>query len=379
MAARKLLGGLRRRGHLAVAAVIALVATLLVSGVVTAAHADPDPATAGRGRPSPTPTGSPTPPSLSPADGSYIEGTVKVAAVPAAAGDSVTELAVDGAALNATRTVGVSRLRFDVGSNSTEARYHNYVLVNGVYRSDIGDLVNERGTIEIPNEHLVKGENTIEIFAGTIQSSCGTNYDDFVLSDVGLELLGEVADGEDNPYTLSFGDGNCGSNTALLKQATLKFFVKGDPQGTTGLATDLDTTTLANGEHAITAKAASGATVKHTVTVNNAPAGRPGCCPRTARWWHAPRRSTRPCRPPAGAASRPSPSTARNPPRRPPWATVRRRSASTWARTRSTTSTTTSCSSTASASTWEAPGPAGASRSPFPPGSWCRGTTRSRS
>ncbi|MBE3008539.1 metallophosphoesterase [Microbispora sp. NEAU-D428] len=261
------------------AAVIALVATLLVSGVVTAAHADPDPVTAGRGRPSPTPTGSPTPPALSPADGSYIEGTVKVAAVPAAAGDSVTELAVDGAALNATRTVGVSRLRFDVGSNSTEARYHNYVLVNGVYRSDIGDLVNERATIEIPNEHLVKGENTIEIFAGTIQSSCGTNYDDFVLSDVGLELLGEVADGEDNPYTLSFGDGNCGSNTALLKQATLKFFVKGDPRGTTGLATDLDTTTLANGEHAVTAKAASGATVKHTVTVNNAPAGAPRLLP----------------------------------------------------------------------------------------------------
>nr|WP_191910106.1 metallophosphoesterase [Microbispora cellulosiformans] len=270
---------MRRRGRLAAAVVIAMVATLLAGAVVTAAHADPGPAKAGQGRPSPAPTGSPTPPTLSPAGGSYLEGMVKVAAVPAAAGDSVTKLAVDGGALNATRTVGVSRLRFDVGSNSTEARYHNYVLVNGAYRTDIGDLVNERATIEIPNEHLVKGENTIEIFAGTVQSSCGTNYDDFVLSDVGLELLGEVADGEDNPYTLSFGDGNCGSNTALLKQAALKFFVKGDPQGTTGLAADLDTTTLANGEHAITATTASGATVKNAVTVNNAPAGAPRLTP----------------------------------------------------------------------------------------------------
>ncbi|MFJ2031771.1 metallophosphoesterase [Streptosporangium sp. NPDC087985] len=256
-----------------------MVATLLVSGIVTAAHADPDSGKADRGRPSPTPTSSPSPPALSPAGGSYLEGTVKVAAVPTAAGDSVTELAIDGVALKATRTVGVSKLRFDVGSNSTEARYHNYVLVNGAYRSDIGDHVNEQATIEIPNEHLVKGENTIEIFAGAIQTSCGLNYDDFVLSDVSLELLGEVADGEDNPYTLSFGDGNCGSNTSLLKQAKLIFFVQGDPQGTTGLTSDVDTTTLANGEHAITAKTAAGATVKNGVTVNNAPAGAPRLLP----------------------------------------------------------------------------------------------------
>ncbi|MBF8184988.1 metallophosphoesterase [Nonomuraea sp. K274] len=248
-----------------------------MSSLVTAAYADPG--TAERGRPSPAPTGSPSPPALTPADGSYLEGSTKVAAVPAAAGDSVTKLDVDGTALDATRTVGVSRLGFDVGSNSTEARYHNYVLVNGAYRSDIGDHVNERATVEIPNEHLVKGENTVEIVVGTITSSCGVNHDDFVLSDVGLELLGEVADGEDNPYTFSFGDGNCGSNTSLLTRATLKFFVLSDPQGTTGLAADLDTTTLANGEHAITATTAAGVTVKHTVTVNNAPAGAPRLLP----------------------------------------------------------------------------------------------------
>ncbi|GGL06018.1 hypothetical protein Sme01_55990 [Sphaerisporangium melleum] len=254
---------------------------LLISGATTTAYADPAPGDQDRGRPTPAPTSTqaPAPPTLIPADGAYLEGTAKVAAVPATAGDSVTKLAVDATPLEATRTLGVSRLAFDVGSNSTEAQYHSHVLVNGAYRSDIGDHVNERAIMEIPNEHLVKGENTIEIVVGTIQGSCGVNYDDFVLSDVGLELLGEVADGEENPYTLSFGDGSCGSNTSLLTRATLKFFVQSDPRGTTGLTADLDTAKLANGEHAITATTAAGVTVEHTVTVNNAPAGAPRLTP----------------------------------------------------------------------------------------------------
>lgn len=252
-------------------ATTAAVAVLLVSSLASAAYADP-------ARPSPTPTTTPSLPTLTPADGAYLEGTTKVAAVPTAAGDSVTKLAVDGAALNATRTVGVSKLRFDVGSNSTESVYGNHVLVNG-YRIEIGNHVNERATLDVPNEHLVKGENTVEIVVGTTTTSCGTNYDDFVLSDVGLELLGEVADGEDNPYTFSFGDGSCGTNTSLLKRATLKFFILGDPQGTTGLSADVDTTTLANGEHAITATTTAGTSVKHTVNVNNAPAGAPRLLP----------------------------------------------------------------------------------------------------
>ncbi|WP_285774867.1 metallophosphoesterase [Microtetraspora sp. NBRC 13810] len=250
-----------------------------MSSLVTAAHADPGPEERDRGRPRPAPTGTTAPPALTPATGSYLEGTAKVAATPATAGDSVTRLAVDGTPLDATRTLGVSRLSFDVGSNSTEAQYHSYVLVNGDHRTDIGDHVNERATIEIPNEHLVKGENTVEIVVGAIQTSCGLNYDDYVLSDVGLELLGEVADGEENPYTFSFGDGSCGTNTSLLKRATLTFFVQSDPQGTTGLTADLDTTTLSNGEHALSATTAAGVTVKNTVTVNNAPAGAPKLLP----------------------------------------------------------------------------------------------------
>ncbi|GAA2206509.1 hypothetical protein GCM10009850_019670 [Nonomuraea monospora] len=263
------------RGRLAIAATLT---ALLVNTLVTAAHADPEQQE--RGRPSPTPTTSQNPPVLTPADGSYLEGTVKAAAVPVTAGDSVTKLAVDDAAIEgATRTVGVSKLAFDVGSSSTEAIYHSYVLVNGAYKAEIGNYVSQRATLDIPNEHLVKGENTVEIVVGAISSSCGTNYDDFVLSDVGLELLGEIADGEDNPYTLSFGDGSCGTNTTLLKRATLKFFTQSDPQGTTGLAADVDTTKLANGPHVLSATTAAGVTVKHAVTVNNAPAGAPRLLP----------------------------------------------------------------------------------------------------
>ena len=123
--------------------------------------------------------------------------------------------------------------------------------------------MSERVELEVPNEYLVTGENTVEVVVGTINTDCGVNHDDFVLSDFTLEPLGETADGEENEYTYSFGDGSCGTNTSLLLRAELSFFVQGDPQGTTGLSADLDTTTLANGAHTIEARTASGDTTAH--------------------------------------------------------------------------------------------------------------------
>lgn len=258
----------------------ALTALVLLAGNITVAYADTGTDQRATDKTDSSSENATTLPTLTPGDGTYLEGTQKVVATPTQAGDSVTTVAVDGQTIDAEKTVGVSRLSFDVGSNSTEARYQNYVLVNGEYRANIGDLVNERGTIEIPNEHLVKGENKIQFFAGTVETSCGTNHDDFVLSDIELTLLGEVADGEENEYTYSFGDGNCGSNSTLLTEASLSFFVLGDPQGTTGLHSDLDTTKLSNGEHAITATTISRKTVTNKVTVNNAPAGAPRLLPK---------------------------------------------------------------------------------------------------
>lgn len=257
----------------------ALSALLLVSGTL-ASSAYAETGTSDRG---PTPghaqPASTSLPTLTPGEGAYLEGTERVESTPTLADDSVTRLSVDGTSVAAERTVGVSRFGFDVGSNSTESRYHSYVLVNGGYRVDIDDLVNERGTIEIPNEKLVKGENRIEIHVGAVDSSCGANYDDFVLSDLTLDLLGEVADGEENEYTYSFGDGSCGSNTTLLKTAELSFFVARDPRSTTGLRTDLDTRKLTNGTHTLSATSASGRTVTNRVSVNNAPVGAPRLLP----------------------------------------------------------------------------------------------------
>ncbi|MEV0891199.1 metallophosphoesterase [Promicromonospora sp. NPDC050262] len=219
-------------------------------------------------------------PILTPDDGEFLEGTVPVAAEPVAPGDDVTRLTVDGKDVpGATETLGTSVLGYTVGTNSTEARYKNYVSVNGSEPIHLPDAVSERVELEVPDEYLVTGENTVEVVVGTISSDCGINHDDFVLSDFTLEPLGELADGEENEYTYSFGDGTCGSNTSLLLRAELSFFVQGDPQGTTGLSADLDTTTLTNGAHTIEARTASGDSTKHRVRVNNAPAGAPRLTP----------------------------------------------------------------------------------------------------
>ncbi|MFD6446007.1 hypothetical protein ACFWEJ_12970 [Promicromonospora sp. NPDC060204] len=219
-------------------------------------------------------------PTLTPDDGKFLEGTVPVAAEPVGPGDDVTRLTVDGKDVpGATETLGTSVLGYTVGTNSTEARYKNYVSVNGSEPIHLPDAVSKRVELEVPNEYLVAGENTVEVVVGTISSDCGVNYDDFVLSDFTLEPLGELADGEENEYTYSFGDGTCGSNTSLLLRAELSFFVQGDPQGTTGLSADLDTTTLTNGAHTIEARTASGDSTKHRVRVNNAPAGAPRLSP----------------------------------------------------------------------------------------------------
>ncbi|MFC8796817.1 metallophosphoesterase [Promicromonospora sp. NPDC057138] len=236
--------------------------SLAASATATASHEPEAPA-----------SGSPI---LTPDDGAFLEGTVPVSAEPVAPGDDVERLTVDGTDVpGATETLGTSILGYDVATNSTEARYKNYVSVNGSEPIYLPDAVSKHVELEIPNEYLVTGENTVEVVTGTITTDCGVNHDDFVLSDFALEPLGELADGEENEYTYSFGDGSCGTNTSLLLSAELKFFVQGDPQGTTGLSADLDTTTLTNGEHTIEARTASGDLTAHTVRVNNAPAGAP--------------------------------------------------------------------------------------------------------
>lgn len=267
-------GGARRWTGRAGAVAATVAATLLVTGVaVPAASAAPLPAV------KPAPTTPVSAPTLTPADGTWLEGTVTVAADATTAGDPVSSLEIDGQPIGATTTSGVSHLRFDVGSNSAALSYHNWIVVNGNRIDQDRTWVSERVDLEVPNEWLVSGENIVEIFAGTANAACGVNYDDFVVTDVSLELLGEVADGEDNPFTFSFGDGDCGTQSGDITQAALSFFVLGDPLASTGLAVDVDTTTLANGAHQIIATTAAGGSLTHAVSVNNAPVGAPLVAP----------------------------------------------------------------------------------------------------
>ncbi|WP_106815508.1 metallophosphoesterase [Microbacterium timonense] len=261
------------------AAVATAVAGVLVASAMTAPAASAAPPD----HPQPTPASAPT---LTPADGSYLHGVVTVAADATTAGDPVSSLTIDGRPIGAAPSPGVAHLSFEVGSNSAALSFHNYLVVNGHRIDQDRTWVSERVDLPVPNDWLVTGENTVEIFAGTAEAACGVNYDDFVITDVGLELLGEVADGEENPFTFSFGDGDCGTQAGDIVHAELSFFIQGDPLASPGLSAEVDTTTLANGSHEIVAVTAAGGRAAHTVTVNNAPVGAPTLTPEDGTLAH---------------------------------------------------------------------------------------------
>ena len=282
----------RRRRTLAGVLGTTLVAGLLAPGATAAASADDDASAAT------SPRVADTRPVLRPTSGTYLDGVVSVAAEPVLAGDPVAELAVDGTPLEATPAHGTARLLFDVGSNSIERRYASHVLVNGERIELDRDMVSERVALDVPVQWLVPGENAVRFVVGAVTTSCGSNYDDFDVTDVSLELLGEVADGSANSYSYAFGDGSCGTNTTRLLTADLTFDVAQDPAATTGLVADLDTTTLENGAHTLTATTAAGVTATSSVTVNNSAPGAPAITPADGALLNGPR--TLLATPPAG-------------------------------------------------------------------------------
>ncbi|GIF49402.1 calcineurin-like phosphoesterase family protein [Asanoa ferruginea] len=258
--------------------------------VVAASTVVPNPA--GAAEAPPVVGGAPT---LNLRDGQALDGTVTVKAEPSAENDSVAKITVDDEKVDADTTAGTAHFAFDMGGNGTEARYHNYLTVNGhtaeaekVYFPDIPG--GNSGVLDFPGEWLKSGANTITVQAGanwvdtTNTAAVGyeqlpngeggrcPNFDDFPLSNIGLSLLGVVIDGEANLFSYSFGDGTCGSSTPRLTQ-TLTFVLSGEPGNTSGLSFELDTRSLSNGSHTVKAVTASGATTSVPVTVNNPPAG----------------------------------------------------------------------------------------------------------
>jgi hypothetical protein len=127
-----------------------------------------------------------------------------------------TAWTIDAAGVTTVPTLGFGNatLAFDIGSNSMEARYDNYLLVNGrrVWMAD-RDYVSERVEITIPNEYLLAGANRIEVVTGTLPgSSCGDNRDDYTLADFALTPARGTAALLSLPASYTMGDGNCGSS-----------------------------------------------------------------------------------------------------------------------------------------------------------------------
>ena len=109
----------------------------------------------------------PVAPTLSPEDGAWLEGDVTVASDATTAGDPVASVTIDGAAIDAEPTPGVSHLTFDIGSNSAALAYRNHIVVNGHRIDQDRTWVSERVDVPVPNDWLVAGENTVEIFVSS--------------------------------------------------------------------------------------------------------------------------------------------------------------------------------------------------------------------
>ncbi|MEE6286969.1 hypothetical protein V2J52_04795 [Georgenia sp. MJ173] len=211
-------------------------------------------------------------PTITPADGTRIAGRETLAASSTSSTDPLASLAVNGDDVPAAPTLGDGEASFqvNVGSNSMSRGYSNYLVVNGTRITILETYASTTTDISVPYELLVHGENTITLGAGPRPSSCGMNYDDFVLDDFRLALADgtEIRD-DANPSDITIGDGNCGSNETRPRSIDLTFTIGGEPGADAGLLHVLDTTQLPDGAHEVTASTAGGATTTHGLVVDN--------------------------------------------------------------------------------------------------------------
>ncbi|MGO1740052.1 MAG: metallophosphoesterase, partial [Actinomycetaceae bacterium] len=158
----------------------------------------------------------------------------------------------------------------DIGSNAMGISYGNYLVINGTRVTVLEQYSNATTDIPVPYELLVHGENTITLGTGARTSGCGINHDDFVATDFRLSLADgtEIRD-EANPATITLGDGNCGSNAERPRTLDLTFTIDGEPGEESGLLHAFDTTSVEDGEHAVTATTEAGASTTQTYTVDN--------------------------------------------------------------------------------------------------------------
>ena len=231
----------------------------------------------------------------------YLSGGTRTATADAALalGDGTcgankdAEFAFTVSGAQATRTVatlgsgGDARVRLFIGGNGTDGGYLNQVLVNGIPLA-MGIWEKEVAELAFPNEWLVPGVNVLDFVAGinptTVAVDCPTgNFDDFTMRDFELlpfgadavrltretaqttVTIGSASYPPGSRVTTFIGDGTCGSthNNALRKEI---LFEVGD--AAKGLRADVDTATLADGGHSVTARSGD-KTATRTFTVDN--------------------------------------------------------------------------------------------------------------
>ncbi len=192
---------------------------------------------------------------VTPADGALVRGRQPViAALPGGGAGTVESLAIDDhPAENAeTLAAGTATLGFTVeAGNSAEAKYHNYLLINGD-RIDLGGDYGVSGaegvTLRFPSRLLHLGDNVVQVktgdYNGTANGATCPNHDDFKITrtsaDLALSTAGTVTPGTTYIVTtngstvtkavttaasLSLGDGTCGAN----KEAEFHFDIAGAP------------------------------------------------------------------------------------------------------------------------------------------------------
>jgi hypothetical protein len=195
-----------------------------------------------------------------------------------------------------TRTIatlgsgGEAHLRVFVGGNGTDGGYQNQVLVNGI-PLPLGIREKEVADLSFPNEWLVPGVNVLGFVAGvnpaTVAPDCPTgDLDDFTLRDFELlpaggtavrltrqtaqaaVTIGSSSYPPGSRVTTFVGDGTCGSTHDPTPRKEVLFEV--DPAlAPKGLRADVDTTTLADGRHRVTARSGD-KTATREFTVDNA-------------------------------------------------------------------------------------------------------------
>ncbi len=211
-------------------------------------------------------------PVLTPADGTVVTGRQTVVASPTSETDGLASLTVAGEEVPALPNLGsgVAEFRTDVGDNSMSRGFSNYLLVNGTRIAITDTWANATAVVEVPEELLVLGTNTITVGAGPRGAACGMNYDDFHVSNFHLVLDdGTEVRNDANPEGSWVGDGNCGSNTSRSTTLDLTFDIDGERADDAGLLHLLDSTALEDGTHDITATTESGASTTQSIVVDN--------------------------------------------------------------------------------------------------------------